>query len=273
MDERIFVAKKPINLSSSSFLSRIKRKYNVKKAGYSGTLDPFASGVLIVAFGSFTRLFRFLQKEPKVYEATLWLGAKSETLDIEGIYEVCDISKREIDFLKDEIKGEIKFIPPKFSAKKIDGKRAYNLARSGQDVILKEQIMRVYEFEILSYNHPFLNFKASVSEGAYIRSLGEIIANKLGTFGSLSRLERLNEGKFYYENERALSSFEVVNLKENEYLGDILFLKLGKKLKVDDFIYKENGLYKVKFENFFAIIEIYENEVKYVLNRIKLCWY
>lgn len=271
MDDRIFVAKKPINLSSSQFLSRIKKKYNVKKAGYSGTLDPFASGVLIVAFGKFTRLFRFLQKEPKIYEATLWLGARSETLDIEGVYEVCNIEKKEIDFLEAKIQGDVKFTPPKFSAKKVNGKRAYSLARSGQRVVLKEQIMKIYEFKILSYNHPFLNFKASVSEGSYIRSLGEIIAKKLGTFGSLSRLERLNEGKFHYENEKALSSFEVVNLRENEYLEDISFIKLGKKLKVDDFIYKDKGLYKVKFENFFAIIEIYENEVKYILNRITLC--
>ncbi|NOX15711.1 MAG: tRNA pseudouridine(55) synthase TruB, partial [Epsilonproteobacteria bacterium] len=89
---RIFVANKPKGISSNFFLKKIKRRYDIKKAGFSGTLDPFASGVLIVAFGQFTKLFRFLDKTPKRYIATLWIGASSPTLDIEKIENVKTIA-------------------------------------------------------------------------------------------------------------------------------------------------------------------------------------
>ena len=87
----IFVANKPSGMSSNHFLGRLKKKYGVKKAGFSGTLDPFASGCLIVAFGSYTKFFRFLDKSPKVYEATIWLGASSPSMDNENISEISNV--------------------------------------------------------------------------------------------------------------------------------------------------------------------------------------
>ena len=88
LDNRLFVAKKPINISSNSFLHRIKKRFKVKKAGFSGTLDPFACGCLIVAFGQYSKLFRFLQKTPKSYRAVIWLGAQSESFDIENVISI-----------------------------------------------------------------------------------------------------------------------------------------------------------------------------------------
>ena len=111
----------------------VKRKYNTKKVGFSGTLDPFATGCLIVATGQYPKLFQYLKKTPKSYGATLWLGANSESLDTENIDSVKIIPKVNKDLIKETLKsleGELTYYPPKFSAKKINGKRAYDLARA-----------------------------------------------------------------------------------------------------------------------------------------------
>ena len=131
----IFVANKPAGMSSNHFLGRLKRKYGVKKAGFSGTLDPFASGCLIVAFGSYTKFFRFLDKSPKVYEATIWLGASSPSMDNENITEISNVKElnlEKLEAIRAELTGKISYIPPKFSAKHVNGTRAYKLARSGE---------------------------------------------------------------------------------------------------------------------------------------------
>ncbi|MBR2917492.1 MAG: tRNA pseudouridine(55) synthase TruB, partial [Campylobacter sp.] len=138
---RLFVAYKPKGVVSNHFLSQLKRKYGVKKAGFSGILDPFASGCLIVAFGAYTRLFNYLNIEPKIYRATLWLGASSISGDNEYITQVQNICALDESKIKDELnklQGKINYTPPKFSAKKIDGKRAYELARAGSEFELKE---------------------------------------------------------------------------------------------------------------------------------------
>jgi tRNA pseudouridine55 synthase len=273
MNNRLFVVNKPLFVSSNQYLGKIKRKYKTKKAGFSGTLDPFAKGCLIVAFGQYTRLFQFLKKTPKRYKATLFLGAYSETLDVEKISKVDIPPKFDYDEVKkvvESFKGKITQIPPKYSAKKIDGIRAYDLARAGKDVDIKKIEIEIFDIKITNYSHPFLSFEAEVSEGTYIRSLGRDIAEKLGVDGSLTYLERLNEGKFVFENEKALNPLEYLDLEKNRYLGDEQNLVLGRKLNKEDFEIQKNGKYIVEFANYFAIIEIDEN-VKYLLNKVELC--
>jgi len=273
MNNKLFVVNKPLFISSNRYLSKIKRKYKVKKAGFSGTLDPFAKGCLIVAFGQYTKLFQYLKKTPKKYRATLFLGAYSETLDIEKISKVEIPQVFDFDEVKkvvNSFKGKITQIPPKYSAKKINGIRAYDLARSGEDVDIKKIEVEIFDIKITNYSHPFLSFEAEVSEGTYIRSLGRDIAEKLGVDGALTYLERLNEGKFVFENEKPLNPLEYLDLEKNEYLGDIENLVLGRKLNIDDFKIKKKGKYVVEFDNYFAIIEIDEN-VKYLLNKVELC--
>ena len=110
----LFVANKPAGISSNHFLSRLKRKYGVKKAGFSGTLDPFASGCLIVALGNHTRLFNYIDKTPKIYEATMWLGATSASLDNENIEEIrlCPpLNLADVKAALSELKGEITYVP------------------------------------------------------------------------------------------------------------------------------------------------------------------
>ncbi|BCX79334.1 tRNA pseudouridine(55) synthase TruB [Campylobacter sp. 19-13652] len=270
----LFVANKPSGTSSNKFLSQIKRKYGVKSAGYSGTLDPFASGALIVGIGSYTRLFRYLELSPKVYEAVMWLGAISESGDNENISSVSLISPLNLNQIKaaaSELLGEIEYVPPKYSAKHVNGKRAYELARSGEEFELAPAKMRVFEFDITGYSHPFLSFRASVSEGGYIRSLAQILAKKLDVNATLSALKRLSEGRFFYDNEKPLCIPDSLNLAQNEYLGDKSDIMLGKKLACDKFKNTNDGVYLVEFEEFFSIIEIKNAVVAYRLNKVEKC--
>lgn len=270
----LFALNKPIGISSNGFLMRLKKQYGWKKCGYSGTLDPFASGLLVVGVGTYTRLFPYLDKNIKTYEATLWLGARSESLDLEevsNIQEIPEYPLEQILNVLESLKGEITYTPPRFSAKHVGGKRAYQLARSGVSFKLEESRMRVFDLELLSYVHPFLSFRASVSEGGYIRSLGEMIALRLGRDGSLSQLRRIQEGRIKVpktiEKIEALEALSLEKLDLEPYEND---LYLGRKIRLCG--QEEGQCYLAVFEKFFSIIDVSENqEVRYRLNRMPRC--
>lgn len=271
---RLFVTYKPSGIGSNRYLSQLKRKYNTKKAGFSGTLDPFAKGVLIIAFGSYTRLFRFLKKTPKTYRATLWLGAHSDTLDIEAVTQIDTLEPLAIKAVEDAVhslQGELSYYPPIFSAKKIEGRRAYDLAREGKKVTLNTIHSNIYDIHVLHYCHPFITFEATVSEGTYIRSLGHLIAKKLGTDGGvLSALERLNEGEFRYNNETEINIKDVLNMPQNYYLGDSKKILLGQKLERSDFKITDNGNFWIDNGESISIFEFNDSGVHYLLNRVSL---
>ena len=252
-------------------MSTIKRKYHTKKVGFSGTLDPFATGCLIVATGVYTKLFQYLNKSPKSYKATLWLGANSPSLDIENIDSIKEVepfTRQQIQEVLTSLEGKLTYYPPKYSAKRIGGKRAYELAREGKEVELNTITSIIYEIKLINYNHPFVHFEATVSEGTYIRSLGALIADKLGIDATLSSLHRIREGVFQYENEKAIDPFRYLAIPNNVYKGDENYLDLGKKLSLDYFDKKEDGIYLIETSRFFSIIEIKNCEVSYRLNRI-----
>ncbi|NLY03605.1 MAG: tRNA pseudouridine(55) synthase TruB [Campylobacter sp.] len=258
---RLFVANKPAGISSNLFLSHLKRKYGIKKAGFSGTLDPFASGCLVVAFGSYTKFFRSLKIEPKIYEATIWIGANSPSGDNENISEVKDLLPfhiSSIELIVDSLKGQLEFTPPKFSAKKIDGERAYKLARKGIEFSLKKSKMSVFKTEILNYSHPFLSLRLSVSEGAYIRSYTDLFAQKLGVPATLSALKRVSEGEFKYKEEKALNPLNYLKIKENFYNGRKEDVLLGTKLNLSKFKEQKDGEYLLNLGEFYTIIKIKE---------------
>ncbi len=268
---RLFVVNKPIFRTSNGYMGYVKRKYGTKKVGFSGTLDPFATGCLIVATGQYTKLFQYLNKTPKSYKATLWLGANSPSLDIEKIDSIKEVEAFDANHIKEilsSLQGQLTYYPPKFCAKKINGKRAYELARAGEDVALKTITSSIYDIKLIHYNHPFVHFEAKVSEGTYIRSLGALIADKLGVDGTLSSLHRIHEGQFYYENEKALNPFTHLALPSNVYTGEEEYIELGKKLSIEYFETKENGVYLIETSNFFSIIEITNSIVSFKLNRI-----
>lgn len=270
---RLFVANKPSGISSNFFLSQLKRKYGVKKAGFSGTLDPFASGVLVVAFGNYSRLFRFLNLSPKRYKATIWLGASSSSLDSENISKVLDIKPFKLSQISQiliPLKGQITYTPPKFSAKKVAGKRAYELARSGVEFELKKEIMEVFDLKLLSYMHPFLTIELSVSKGAYVRSFAQILAQNLGVIATLSSLERLSEGEFKFEDEKELNPLDFISLQENFYNLEAENILLGKKLDIRDFKIHSDGAYLVKIAKFISVLEFKNGEISYLLNRFEI---
>jgi len=269
---RLFVVNKPIFKSSNGYMGYVKRKYNTKKVGFSGTLDPFATGCLIVATGQYPKLFQYLKKTPKAYTATLWLGANSQSLDIENVDSVKTVPEFSINDIYqalESLRGELTYYPPKFSAKKVNGKRAYKLARAGEEVNLKQITSTIYDIHLVRYNHPFVHFEAVVSEGTYIRSLGAMVADKLGVDATLSSLRRDHEGAFRFEDEKALDPLKLLKIPQNIYTGDEEYMKLGKKLTLEYFETKEDGTYWVEREKFFSIIEIVEGEVKYKLNRME----
>jgi len=278
----LFVARKPMFISSNKFLNTLKKKYGIKKMGFSGTLDPFACGNLIIASGQYTKLFRFLKKTPKTYIATLMLGAYSPTLDIEKIEEIESCEKKDIEKIKevlDSFKGKQTQLPPKYSAKKINGVRAYELGRremeeekreEKNEFLEKEIEIEIFDIKLINYSHPFITFEASVSEGTFIRTLGYDIAQKLNCNGALTYLERIKEGEFTYECEKKLNHFNYIWPKENFY-NNTQDLLLGRKLDINNFDIKDDGIYKIKTDEFLSIIEIKENNAKYLLNRIKIC--
>lgn len=268
---RLFVVDKPMFISSNFYLNRFKRAFKNKKAGFSGTLDPFATGCLIVAFGQYAKLFQYLKKTPKTYQAVIWLGVTSESYDIERILDINFVDRFDENFLKNELKklkGKIDYIPPKFSAKKINGMKAYELARQNEDFELKKSTMEVFDIKFLKYNDPFISFEVSVSEGSYIRSLAQIFLENISSSGTLSYLKRVSEGQFKFENHKELNPLEYLDLEKNIYSGTKEWLEFGKKISIEYLEKKKSGKYIIELDDFFSIIEIVENEVKYILNKI-----
>jgi len=268
---KLFVVNKPIFRGSNHYMYDIKNRYKTSKVGFSGTLDPFATGCLIVATGQYTKLFQYLKKTPKTYRATLWLGASSPTLDFEKFESVERVEAFEVQKIEDTLNsfiGELTYLPPKYCAKKINGVRAYQLAVHNQDFQLQEITSKIFKIKLLSYHHPFIHFEIEVSEGAYIRSIGAIIAQRLGVDGILSSLKRINEGKFYFDNEKALNPIEFLDLPLNTHTGEENHLWLGKKLDINYFENKQDGIYIIDYSDFFAIIEITDGIISYKLNRV-----
>lgn len=268
---KLLVVKKPMFVSSNSYLNRIKRKYKNKKAGFSGTLDPFAKGCLIVAFGQYAKLFKYIDKTPKTYKAVIWLGVESLSYDIENVVNIgFEDRLNEVDIKKEleKLKGNIEYIPPKFSAKKIDGKRSYELARNGEEFELNSSNMEIYNTKFVSYRHPFITFEVTVSEGTYVRSYAQILLEKLQRVGTLSYLERLNEGRFFYEKEKELNPLDYISLPKNNYLGSKEWIEQGRKIGINYVETKEDGKYLILMDTFFSIIEINNSEIKYLVNKV-----
>jgi tRNA pseudouridine55 synthase len=178
---------------------QIKKEAGHKvKVGHTGTLDPFATGLLIIVLGNYTKRAAEFSKLDKTYEAELVLGKVSTTGDpegeIENTYNGKRITYNEIEEVLKSFVGEIEQIPHKFSAMKINGQRAYKLAREGKEVKIEPRKVKIYSLKIENYNYPKLKINAEVSSGTYIRSLAEDIGEKLGTGAYLSALRRTKVG-------------------------------------------------------------------------------
>jgi len=198
MEEIIFVDK-PSGMSSFGAVARVRRLLSEReghkvKVGHTGTLDPFATGLLILLAGKATKKAPELTKLDKVYEATIRLGATSSTGDPEGEITIKDkkpeISREKIIETLAQFVGEIEQTPPAFSAIKINGQRAYKLARAGKAVEIPKRKVTIYELELLDYASPFLKIRTHVSSGTYIRTLAEDIGEALGCGAYTTELRR-----------------------------------------------------------------------------------
>lgn len=201
--EGILLVNKPKGLTSFSLVATLRKRLGVKKIGHAGTLDPFATGVMVMLIGrNYTRLSdQFLLKD-KEYIAEAFLGASTDTYDSEGIIQSnSDLipTLEDIQTVLMGFQGDIEQIPPMFSAKKINGKKLYELARKGQEVVRAPVKIHVI-IQLISYQYPFLQLKVECSKGTYIRSLAHDIGQKLGCGAHLTNLQRTKSGSFYLED-------------------------------------------------------------------------
>ena len=186
--------------TSRDAVNAVQRLVRPAKIGHCGTLDPLATGVLVVCVGPATRLTNLIQEAPKTYVGDFRLGVSSETEDIEGeIVPVIDapvITAAEIEAVLPEFVGCIQQMPPKFSALKIDGKRAYDLARQGKEVKLKSRQIQVYAIQLTAFEYPNFQLKIECGTGTYVRSLGRDIGARVGSAAIMTALERTAIGSF-----------------------------------------------------------------------------
>lgn len=201
---------KPPKITSRQAVDCVKRLLNVKKAGHGGTLDPDATGVLLICLGDATKLFEALQAGTKEYEGTLTLGIVTDTLDANGqIIETTDTSQitpDQIQSVCQQFFGEIEQMPPMFSAVKHKGKPLYKLARRGIEVERQSRRVLIESIELLSFNIPEVGFRVVCSKGTYIRVLAADIGTALGCGAHLSELIRTRSGVFKIEGAHTFES-------------------------------------------------------------------
>ena len=214
----IIIDKQP-NIGSTNIVNQTRRLLNANKNGHTGTLDPFASGVLPIAFGEATKLIPLVTNGDKEYEFTIQFGSTTDTLDLTGTITNQNgkiPTKQEIIEIIPQFLGNIKQHPPAYSALKINGKRAYDLARAGETFNIPERQVCIYNLELLEFiTDSQVKFKVSCSKGTYVRTLGADLAKKLGTFGYLTTLRRTKCGKFSLSDTILLEK-----LKKLEYVDD-----------------------------------------------------
>ena len=204
MEDQIILIDKPANITSFGVVAKVRGKLKQEfghkvKVGHTGTLDPFATGLLILLSGKYTKKSSEFLKLDKTYEATIKLGCTSTTGDPEGEITEKSLKIPQLSEVKSTLQsftGEIKQTPPRFSAIKINGERAYKLARKNQEFSLPSRKVTIYNIEILDYNYPILKIKAHVSSGTYIRTLTEDIGEKLKTGAYCQGLRRTQIGSY-----------------------------------------------------------------------------
>ena len=205
--------------TSRQEVNTVSRLLNEKKMGHIGTLDPFAEGLLIVLCGRATKISPFIEQLDKTYLAKLKLGQKTDTGDLEGNVieetEVPLLERHQINEILQQFLGKSLQTPPKYSALKVNGERAYALARKNVDFELKQREIEVFEIGLVNFNGlDEITFICRVSKGTYVRALAEDIANRLGTVGHLIELTRVKIGKYSIEN-----SVRAVDVKEENLIS------------------------------------------------------
>ena len=265
---------KPKDWTSFDVVNKLKFKLKPLKVGHLGTLDPMATGVLLVTVGKATKLFDIMQEKTKTYVATFQFGYETDTLDSTGETKLkCDKLPTNDELLSviPKFIGKISQIPPLYSAKSVNGVRAYELARQGVEFELKPKIVEIFNIKILSYVNGSLTLEIECGSGTYIRSIGRDIAYELGSLATMTSLMRTKVGNFDLSDclniqeiddvqqsivpIKSVLTFESLNLDEKEMFK----LLNGQRLN----IIKADGVYALEDEHdIIALIEVKENVAK-----------
>lgn len=196
-------------------VNELNHIFDMKKIGHTGTLDPLATGVLVMCIGKYTKLVDEISSLEKEYIAQIKVGIKTDTLDITGTVleeRTCSFTKEEVQSVLESLKGKFVQTIPAFSAKKINGKKLYEYARNGENIELPKSEIEIFNIELLDTSDDTITFKTLVSKGTYIRSIIEEICNRLNIVGTMSSLIRTKQGKFTLEE-----SFSLDEVKEGKY--------------------------------------------------------
>ena len=223
MIDGILLINKQVGITSYDVIRKLKRVLpKGQKIGHAGTLDPFATGLLIILLGKYTKKMTEILEMEKEYVVKAELGYSTDTQDVTGrkTMEVANIKyvkeSKIRNLVEENFLGEIKQVPPQFSAKKIKGKKAYEFAREGEEVKLKPNLVTVKKFEIINYNWPIVSFKIICSSGTYVRTLVNDLGELLGTYATAMELKRTRIGEYTLKD--VLKSEEIsegvdINLK------------------------------------------------------------
>lgn len=268
---------KKTGISSFACINKFKKENNIKKIGHTGTLDPLAEGLLMIATEDDTKLIPYISNKEKEYEVELKLGYSSATLDAEGpitFFSSYVPTKKEVEKVVNSFIGSIKQQPPLFSAKKINGKKAYSLARKNKDFVLPEIDVTIFEIKNLKYNYPIISFKTRVSNGTYIRSLVNDIGQNLKTSAYMTHLKRSKIHGLSIDDKidfKKLFNKPVIKIHNKDELIH-WFNGLQKNCQTDD------GVYLLEFNNNIVgsvVIEktkivknkLFGNKIKKILNK------
>lgn len=218
LEGQVLLIDKPLKWTSFDVIRKLRGVFKIKKIGHAGTLDPLATGLLIVCTGKFTKKINEYMGMPKRYIATLTLGSITPTYDLESAPEQHQpyehITEEKLQQALEKFTGNIMQVPPAHSAIKQDGKRVYELARAGKEVKLEPRPVTIYEIKVLRFELPFVELDIACSTGTYIRSMAHDIGQALGCGAHLSALRRTAIGEFLVENALLPEAIEAAFIKE-----------------------------------------------------------
>ena len=256
MQDGILVVNKPQGITSFDVVSKCRKALQTKKVGHTGTLDPLATGVLVVCIGKATKLVELLTCDDKIYEVEMKFGIKTDTGDITGSVireENVNVSKENLEKVLKTFIGKQKQIPPMYSAIKKDGVKLYELARKGIEIEREARDIEIFDISNVSLNDDILKYKAHVSKGTYIRVLCEDIAEKLGTCGTMTKLNRIKSGRFSLDESCEIEEISEEKIVSMEKLFD-------KKITIEKDLDKLLNGIKLRFELPDGIYNLYTNK-------------
>lgn len=265
----VIIVDKPSGVTSRDVVNVICKKFNTKKVGHTGTLDPIATGVLAICIGKATKLVEVLTSNDKEYIATVKLGILTDTLDTDGKVlkkQETFVDKNELLNILNSFVGTYNQSVPIYSAVKINGKKLYEYAREGIEVKLPKRMVEIKNIELLEFSNDSYKFKVNVSKGTYIRSLIKDINDKLGVIGVMSDLRRTRQGKFDIKD-----AFSLENIQNDDYkiLSITDVLKDNNCVIIDDNLYnviKNGGLIDNVYKDDYVTF-IYKDEVIAIYKR------